>query len=133
MGHFDTSKLKLHENVSQMVANVRQIVYTMGEVMNMAKTANINVRTEPSVKANAEELFATFGMTVTEAINIFLHQSLLVGGLPFEVRQPKYNAETLAAMQEARDIASGKIKTKSYSSVKELFDELDSEDDDAET
>ncbi len=104
----------------------------MGEVMIMAKTANINVRTEPSVKANAEELFATFGMTVTEAINIFLHQSLLVGGLPFEVRQPRYNTETLAAMQEARDIASGKIQTKSYSSAKELLDELESEDD-AET
>lgn len=99
----------------------------------MAKTANINVRTEPDVKTNAEELFATLGMTVTEAINIFLHQSLLVGGLPFEVKQPKYNAETIAAMREARDIASGKIQTKSYSSAKELLDELESEEsDDAE-
>ncbi len=98
----------------------------------MAKTANINVRTEPNVKASAEELFATFGMTVTEAINIFLHQSLLVGGLPFEVKHPRYNAETLAAMQEARDIASGKIQTKKYSSAKELFDELESEEDDAD-
>ncbi len=103
----------------------------MDEVMIMAKTANINVRMEPNVKANAEELFASLGMTVTEAINIFLHQSLLVGGLPFEVKRPRYNAETLAAIQEARDIAAGKIQTKSYSSAKELFDELDSEDDDA--
>ncbi len=96
----------------------------------MAKTANINVRTEPSVKANAEELFAALGMTVTEAINIFLHQSLLVGGLPFEVRQPRYNAETLAAMQEAREIAAGRIPTKQYSSAKELLDELETEDAD---
>lgn len=101
--------------------------------MNMAKTANINVRMDPVVKANAEELFASFGMTVTEAINIFLHQSLMVGGLPFEVRQPKYNAETLAAMQEAREIAAGKRPAKVYSSAKELFDELDGEDTDAET
>jgi len=101
-------------------------------MMNMAKTANINVRMDPVIKANAEELFASFGMTVTEAINIFLHQSLMVGGLPFEVRQPKYNAETLAAMQEAREIAAGKRPAKVYSSAKELFDELDSEDIDAE-
>ena len=93
----------------------------------MAKTANINVRTDPNVKASAEELFASFGMTVTEAINIFLYQSLMVGGLPFEVKQPRYNADTLAALQEARDIASGKIQTKSYHSAKELFDELESE------
>ncbi len=99
----------------------------------MAKTANINVRIEPNVKTNAEELFATFGMTVTKAINIFLHQSLLVGGLPFEVKRPGYNAEALAAMQEARDIASGKIQTKTYSSAKELFDEPESEEDDADT
>ena len=98
----------------------------------MAKTANINVRTEPGVKANAEELFAALGMTVTEAINIFLHQSLLVGGLPFEVKKPQYNAETLAAMQEAHDIAAGRKTVKSYASAKELFDELDSEDDDAQ-
>lgn len=99
----------------------------------MAKTANINVRMEPSVKAHAEELFSTFGMTVTEAINIFLYQSLLVGGLPFEVKYPNYNAETLKALQEAEDIASGKIKTKIYASAKELFDELESESDDAES
>ncbi|MBQ8334017.1 MAG: type II toxin-antitoxin system RelB/DinJ family antitoxin [Clostridia bacterium] len=95
----------------------------------MAKTANINVRIDPAVKESAENLFASFGITVTDAINIFLHQSLMVGGLPFEVKQPKFNAETLAAMQEARDIAAGKIAVKSYSSAKELFDELDGEDD----
>ena len=48
------------------------------------------------------------------------------------MRQPKYNAETLAAMQEAREIAAGKRPAKVYSSAKELFDELDSEDIDAE-
>ena len=93
----------------------------------MAKTENINIRVEPEIKTNAEELFAAFGITITEAVNIFLHQSLLVGGLPFEVRQPKLNTETLAAMQEANDIASGKIKAKVYNSAKELFDELDNE------
>ncbi len=96
----------------------------------MAKTTNINVRTDPVVKAEAEHLFASFGITVSDAINIFLHQSILVGGLPFEVKRPMYNAETLTAMQEARDISSGKIKTKSYSSAKELLDELDNETDD---
>lgn len=35
---------------------------------------------------------------------------------------------TLAAMQEAKDIASGKIATKNYASAKELFAELDNED-----
>lgn len=95
----------------------------------MSKSASINVRVEPLIKADAEELFASFGMTVSDAITIFLHQSLLVGGLPFEIKRPDYNAETLAAMREARDIASGIVKVKQYTSAKELLDELDAEDD----
>ena len=31
----------------------------------MAKTANINVRIEPEVKQNAEDLFGSFGISVT--------------------------------------------------------------------
>ena len=41
--------------------------------------------------------------------------------------KPRYNAETEAAMQEAREIMSGKKKAKSYSSADELFAELDAE------
>ena len=37
----------------------------------MAKTTNINLRIEPSTKTQAEELFSSFGITVTDAINIF--------------------------------------------------------------
>ena len=91
----------------------------------MAKSANINVRIEPDVKKSAELLFSNFGITVTDAINIFLHQSLLVGGLPFEVKQPRYNQVTEQAMQEARDIASGKVQAKAYSSVSELMEDID--------
>ena len=93
----------------------------------MARTANINIRTEPETKSGAEQLFASFGISVSDAINIFLHQSLIVGGLPFEVRQHRFNAETEAAMQEARDIASGKIFAKRYDSARALLEDLDKE------
>jgi len=36
-------------------------------------------------------------------------------------------AETLAAIQEARDIMSGKVKSKGYNSAEELFDEIEAE------
>ena len=93
----------------------------------MAKTANINIRIDPETKAGAEQLFASFGITITDAVNIFLRQSLMVGGLPFEMKQPRFNAVTETAMQEARDIASGKVSVKSYASARELFEDLDSE------
>ncbi|MDR3000864.1 MAG: hypothetical protein LBU89_06325 [Fibromonadaceae bacterium] len=44
-------------------------------------------------------------------------------------KQPEYNAETLAAMQEVRDIRAGKIKTKSYATVEEMNAALDAEED----
>ena len=64
---------------------------------------------------------------MSDAVNIFLRQSLKVGGLPFETRQPRYNAETEAAMKEADDIIAGRVQAKSYSSVREMFEELDAE------
>lgn len=57
----------------------------------MAKTAIINVRTEPDVKADAEKLFSAFGITVSDAVNIFLRKSIMEGGLPFEMKQPHFN------------------------------------------
>lgn len=94
----------------------------------MAKTANINIRIEPEIKQDAENLFGSFGISVTDAINIFLRTSIMEGGFPFLVKQPRYNAETEAAMKEARDILSGKVQTKAYHSSKELFAALDTEE-----
>lgn len=95
----------------------------------MAKTTNLNIRIDPDTKTGAEKLFSRFGITISDAVNIFLHQSLIVGGLPFEVREPQYNAQTEAAMKEAMDMANGNIPAKSYSNVSELFAALDAEPD----
>ena len=93
----------------------------------MAKTANITIRVDPETKTSAEQLFSSFGITVTDAISIFLHKSIMEGGLPFAVKQPRFNAETEAAIEEARGIIAGKIPAKRYASIRDLFNELDKE------
>ena len=93
----------------------------------MAKTANLNIRIDPDIKENAEMLFKSFGITISDAVNIFLYQSLMVGGLPFEMKLSRYNTETEAAMREATMIANGKMSVKGYSSAREMFDELEAE------
>ena len=93
----------------------------------IVKDAHFNMRINKQKKTDLESLYARLGMTLPEAVNIFFENSLLVGGLPFSVRLPRYNKETEAAMQEAKDIMSGKVSAKSYSSARELFDELDAE------
>ena len=94
----------------------------------MPKMANINLRIEPDVKAQADAVFSSLGISITDAINVFLHASIMEGGFPFQPRQPRYNRETLIAMQEARDIMAGKVEAKRYSSLSGLLADLDAED-----
>ena len=93
----------------------------------MPKSATLHMRIDPETKSTAEQLFSAFGITLSDAVTIFLRQSIMVGGLPFEVRQPRYNAETEAAIQEARDIMSGKVETKTYSSLADFYADLESD------
>lgn len=91
------------------------------------KSTSFNMRITPEKKADLEYLYNCLGMTLPEAVNIFFEQSLLVGGIPFEVRMPRYSRETEEAMQESRDILSGKVDAKAYRSAKEFFDDMDIE------
>jgi DNA-damage-inducible protein J len=95
--------------------------------ISTAKTATISMRVSLEIKADAESVFSSLGMTLTEAINIFLHKSIMGSGLPFDVRQPRYNAETEAAMDEARAIIDGSVPAEPYDSPAAMFAALDEE------
>jgi DNA-damage-inducible protein J len=95
----------------------------------MAKTSSLNIRIDPETKATVDGIFSRFGITIADAVNIFLHKSIMVGGLPFDMTLPAYNDETLAAISEARDIMSGKITAPVYNSVAEMNAALDAEDE----
>ena len=52
----------------------------------MAKTAVINVRTDDETKQAIEKLYSAFGITISDAINIFFKKSLMENGLPFDMQ-----------------------------------------------
>ena len=86
----------------------------------MSKTASLNIRVEPATKKKAEALFSNFGITLSDAVTIFLNQSIIDGGLPFQVKLGVPNATTIAAMREAEsNAAPGR-----FASPKEMFDDL---------
>lgn len=62
-------------------------------------------------------------MNLTTAINVFLRQSLRVGGFPFAVKLEQSNKETIAAMLEAERIVRDP-SVKHYSDVEEALQEL---------
>lgn len=86
-------------------------------------TTNVSIRMDSELKAQAEELFAELGMSLSTAVHIFVRQSLREGGLPFQVRTERPNQETIAAMLEARRIARDP-NVKHYSDVEEALREL---------
>jgi DNA-damage-inducible protein J len=57
-------------------------------IVTSPKNAVFQIRLNQEVKSAAEDLFASCGLTLTDAVNLFIQQSLNVGGLPFEVRAP---------------------------------------------
>ena len=97
------------------------------------KTANYNIRLDPSVTAKAEETFAEFGLNLSEAINVFLHMSIKWNGFLFEIRETKLNADTLSAIQETEQIleeySNGSRAPKSFSNAREMFASMDLEDE----
>ena len=95
----------------------------------MARSAVLNLRIEPEIKANAEELFGSFGLTVTDAVNVFLRQSLMRGGFPFEIVRHKPNATTQAAIAEAKQLLRDD-NAKTFTSMEELRADLLSDEDD---
>lgn len=89
----------------------------------MANTTNFSVCMDSEIKKQCETLYGELGMNLTTAINVFLRQSLRVGGFPFEVKLDKPNKETIAAMLEAEHIARDP-NVKHYSDVEEALSEL---------
>lgn len=88
----------------------------------MAKTDTLHIRVEPTVKQRAEETLNDLGLSITEAINVFLNQVILHDGIPFEIRKPRFNKETIQALENTK---KGKNLSKTFDSVDEMFDELD--------
>lgn len=89
----------------------------------MANTTNFSVRMDSDIKKQCETLYGELGVNLTTAINVFLRQSLRVGGFPFDVRLDQPNKETIAAMLEAERIAKDP-SVKGYGDLDELFAEL---------
>ena len=55
----------------------------------MEKTATLNLRVNPVVKERAEKVLSRLGIPMSTAIDIYLNQISLTGGIPFSVSLPK--------------------------------------------
>ena len=82
-------------------------------------TVPTQIRIDRDIKEQAGALFSGLGLDISSAVNMFLHQCVLRGGIPFSIEMPRYRQSTLAAMEEARRI-SRDPSVPSYDSMDEL-------------
>jgi len=84
----------------------------------MNKTATVSVRVKPEIKANAERVLDELGLSITDAITMYLQQINLRQAIPFAVEIP--NADTLKVIADA----DAGIDVHKVDSVDDLFREI---------
>ena len=69
--------------------------------MTATHKVRTNVYLDADIKAKAQEIFKQYGIGLSDAFNMFLSQSVLERGIPFEIKIP--NQETIEAIEDARN------------------------------
>ncbi|NLG33611.1 MAG: type II toxin-antitoxin system RelB/DinJ family antitoxin [Syntrophomonadaceae bacterium] len=87
----------------------------------MAKTTNVNIRVDEELKRRSEAIFSELGLNMSSAMNIFLRYCVRYGGIPFDLRIEKPNAETLAAID---DVNNNRNMSQTFDSVRTLMEDL---------
>ncbi len=85
----------------------------------MRKNNFVKARVNGELKQNVEGILSSLGLTMSEAINVYLSQIELYKGLPFEIKMPnKETTETFEKTDQGIDV----IKPKNLDA---LFKDLD--------
>ena len=87
----------------------------------MAQSSMLHIRVDDETKTQATEALAAMGLSMSDAVRIFLKRVVNDQAFPLELKVP--NAETRAAMEEAR--AMMKARKARFESTDTLFDALE--------
>lgn len=87
----------------------------------MTATTMIHIRVDEELKTQASETLAAMGLTVSDAVRVFLMRVVAEQAIPFDVRTP--NAATQAAMREARAISAQRRAR--FADVDALIDDIE--------
>ena len=84
-----------------------------------------NIKIDQNLKQESQDLFESFGLSLSTAVNLFLRQAVREQAIPFRVGAPVPNAETIKAIEDAR---KGVGLSRGFTSVAELMEDLDADD-----
>ncbi len=87
----------------------------------MSTTIMVHVRMDEQLKTQAAQTLAEMGLTVSDAVRVFLMRVVADKQMPFAIKAP--NATTRAAMAEADEMTLAHHAR--FSTAAELFDDLE--------
>jgi len=97
--------------------------------MTKTKSASINVRLYPELKQEAESIFAYHGLSLPDAITVFLNHACHAGGFPFELKGARWlDTVSMAALEECKQLENNP-NAKGFCSMAELIADLESDAD----
>jgi DNA-damage-inducible protein J len=81
----------------------------------------LHIRVDDEIKTQAALALASMGLSVSEAVRLFLKRVVTEQALPIELKVP--NQETIQAMQESRAMMI--VRRARFSNPENLFDDLE--------
>lgn len=96
----------------------------------MEKTATLNLRINPDVKKDAEAVLKQLGVPLSTAIDMYLRQIVLTGGIPFTISLPdvprRVDADAMSAEELRTEILRGMedIETGNVQDAKSAFEQF---------
>lgn len=87
----------------------------------VANTTMIHVRVDENIKIQAAETLASMGLTVSDAVRVFLTRVVADNELPFSIKAP--NATSRKALQETQQLIDSRRAR--FASAQELINDLE--------
>lgn len=84
-------------------------------------TSMLHIRVDDDIKEQATEALTSMGLSVSDAVRLFLRRVVIDQSFPLELKVP--NAETRAAMEESREMMAKRRAR--FASAHELFADLE--------
>ena len=86
-----------------------------------AQTSMLHIRVDDDIKDQAAVALTAMGLSVSEAVRLFLRRVVIDQAFPLELKVP--NAETQAAMEESRAMMAGRRSR--FATAEELVADLE--------
>lgn len=82
--------------------------------------AQVNIRMDDGIKAEAEQLFSQLGLNFSTAVNMFVLQAIREGGIPFAITTKTGQSDAELLAQSIREEQEGKVITKTMEELRAM-------------